>query len=135
VAPSCSRTRKLPERTLSTLNRQSYNAASVISMTARRCASSPLGSLTNAVKHAQATNRRVNISETPDLATLLLTDDGQGGADSTRDHGGLAGIRRRLNTFDAGLDGLSPEGGSTVVTITAPNIPRTPASAVDEPTA
>jgi signal transduction histidine kinase len=79
--------------------------------------------LTNAVKHAKATNVRVNLSATPETVTVLITDDGQGGGQPDRDQGGLAGIRRRLSTFDGTLNVLSPEGGPTVVTITAPNIP------------
>ncbi len=78
--------------------------------------------LTNAVKHAQATILRVNLSEAPETVSVLVTDDGRGGADPDRVQGGLAGIRRRLNTFDATLGVLSPEGGPTVVTITAPRI-------------
>ncbi|GAA5202156.1 sensor domain-containing protein [Rugosimonospora acidiphila] len=78
--------------------------------------------LTNAVKHAKATGLRVNLSETSETVTLLVTDDGQGGAQTDPDHGGLAGIRRRLSTFDGSLSVLSPEGGPTVVTIAAPNI-------------
>lgn len=83
--------------------------------------------LTNVVKHAQATNVRVNLSSTPDLVTVLVTDDGCGGIPD-RDYGGLAGIRRRLDTFDGALAVLSPEGGPTVVTITAPNISLAPAT-------
>jgi signal transduction histidine kinase len=80
--------------------------------------------LTNAIKHATATSLRVNLSQTSETVTLLITDDGQGGAQPDHtDHGGLAGIRRRLSTFDGSLSVLSPEGGPTVVTITAPNIP------------
>ena len=79
--------------------------------------------LTNAVKHAKATSLQVNLSETSETVTLLVTDDGHGGAQPDPDHGGLAGIRRRLSAFDGSLSVLSPDGGPTVVTITAPNIP------------
>lgn len=79
--------------------------------------------LTNAVKHAQATAVRVTIGETDEAVALVITGDGCGGAGVDRDHGGLAGIQRRLNTFDATLDVSSPAGGPTVVTITAPRIP------------
>jgi signal transduction histidine kinase len=84
--------------------------------------------LTNAVKHARATGVEVSISEATDSVTMTITDDGCGGARAGQDEGGLAGMRRRLNTFDATLNVSSPEGGPTVVTITAPKILETSAS-------
>jgi signal transduction histidine kinase len=90
--------------------------------------------LTNAVKHARATEIQVTITDTGDWVTLEVTDDGRGGADVSRDHGGLAGIRRRLHTFDATLQVSSPDGGPTVVTITTPRILATSASHGSSPT-
>jgi signal transduction histidine kinase len=84
--------------------------------------------LTNAVKHAQATEIHVAITETGDQVTLVVTDDGRGGVDASRDNGGLAGIRRRLHTFDATLAVSSPDGGPTVVTMSTPKILATSAS-------
>jgi signal transduction histidine kinase len=78
--------------------------------------------LTNVVKHAGAKAVGVSLTETPETVTLVITDDGQGGAKADRDQGGLAGIRRRLSAFDGSLSVRSPQGGPTEVTITAPNI-------------
>ncbi|MEV4193434.1 sensor histidine kinase, partial [Streptomyces toxytricini] len=46
-------------------------------------------------------------------------DDGRGGADPSRGTG-LAGLRRRLDTFDGTLALHSPPGGPTTVTLEIP---------------
>jgi signal transduction histidine kinase len=82
--------------------------------------------LTNTAKHAQATEVRVNINEADNEISLVISDNGRGGAGANGDQGGLVGIRRRLNTFDATLDVRSPHGGPTVVTITTPMVMAKP---------
>ncbi len=84
--------------------------------------------LTNAVKHARAADIRIAITENNDSVTLMISDDGRGGAHVNQAHGGLAGVRRRLHTFDATLELSSAEGGPTVATITTPKVLRTTAS-------
>ena len=82
--------------------------------------------VTNAAKHAGASAVHVTVNTAPGAVTVQVTDDGRGGAVAGR-NGGLAGIRRRLDAFDATLHLLSPAGGPTVATVTAPDIPAGPA--------
>jgi signal transduction histidine kinase len=48
-----------------------------------------------------------------------VTDDGVGGADASQGTG-LAGVERRLATFDGILAVSSPVGGPTIVVIEVP---------------
>ncbi|MFC8734480.1 sensor domain-containing protein [Luteimicrobium sp. NPDC057192] len=75
--------------------------------------------LANVAKHAVATRARVEISRTPQALTVVVADDGAGGA-ATADGSGLAGIARRLGAFDGSLTLESPLGGGTVATIRVP---------------
>ncbi|MGO1542752.1 MAG: histidine kinase [Gulosibacter sp.] len=84
--------------------------------------------LTNAVKHAEASHIRVDFTETSESVTVFVIDDGKGGVGALAESrgsdsaGGLAGIRKRLDTFDATLAITSPSGGPTVMTIQSPRI-------------
>lgn len=83
--------------------------------------------LTNTVKHAGADTARLAVSHTGTALRLVVSDDGHGGADDSAGTG-LAGIRRRLGTFDGTLDVRSPPGGPTVLTMEVPcalSSPRT----------
>ncbi|MFE4518563.1 sensor domain-containing protein [Kitasatospora sp. NPDC056783] len=75
--------------------------------------------LTNALKYSEA--EHVEVSAWHDGAVLhaWVTDDGRGGADTTKGTG-LHGIRRRLATFDGTLDISSPLGGPTVIKMEIP---------------
>ncbi|MFJ8953283.1 sensor histidine kinase [Streptomyces sp. NPDC102381] len=77
--------------------------------------------VTNAAKHAEA--ERLWIDITYDAGTGALRvgviDDGRGGADPDRG-GGLAGIERRLATFDGVLAVNSPAGGPTQISMEVP---------------
>ena len=81
--------------------------------------------LTNAVRHSGARTVRVHLSHSgpggPGTGTLRaeVTDDGAGGADPGRGTG-LAGVERRLSTFDGILAVSSPPGGPTIVVIEVP---------------
>jgi len=75
--------------------------------------------LANAARHAGATRVGVDIGYSDDRLRLIVTDDGHGGADPGRGSG-LAGIRRRLGTFDGVLAVDSPRGGPTVLTMEIP---------------
>ncbi|MGZ8687168.1 MAG: sensor histidine kinase, partial [Gaiellaceae bacterium] len=75
--------------------------------------------LTNAVKHASAT--QVSLSATRDNGTLRvsITDDGVGGAVARRGSG-LAGLRDRVAAHGGTLEIRSPRGGGTCVEVAIP---------------
>ncbi|MFD7297699.1 histidine kinase [Streptomyces sp. NPDC059897] len=83
--------------------------------------------VTNAAKHAEA--ERLWIDITYDAGTMALrvavTDDGRGGADPARGSG-LAGIERRLATFDGVLAVNSPAGGPTQISMEVPCVLLSP---------
>ncbi|HEX3814816.1 MAG TPA: histidine kinase [Mycobacteriales bacterium] len=76
-------------------------------------------SLTNIAKHAAARQASVALHYSGGALHLEVRDDGRGGADVDAG-GGLAGIRRRLGTFDGVLTVSSPAGGPTVLTMEVP---------------
>nr|WP_190121843.1 sensor domain-containing protein [Streptomyces inusitatus] len=82
--------------------------------------------LANAVKHADADLIRVDLSHTGGSLRITVADDGRGGAVAGSRAGsglagtGLAGIERRLGTFDGVLAVSSPEGGPTMVSMEIP---------------
>ena len=97
--------------------------------------------LANAVKHSGARMVHIRIRHTaarpafgarlrPAAAGMLrieVTDNGAGGADPARGSG-LAGIERRLGTFDGILAVSSPPGGPTMIVMEVPcalSSPRT----------
>ena len=87
-------------------------------------------SLTNIVKHAGARHARVTLRHARGVLHIEVRDDGCGGADPARGSG-LAGVRRRLGTFDGGLTVSSPPGGPTVLRMELPcalSSPRTSTS-------
>jgi PAS domain S-box-containing protein len=80
--------------------------------------------LTNAVRHAEATNVTLRLEEKTGFLALVIEDDGRGiqpeeltGAKSL----GLLGMRERANALGGALDVRSPEGGGARVTFTVPN--------------
>jgi signal transduction histidine kinase len=76
-------------------------------------------SLTNAARHAGACIVTVRVDHADGMLRATVTDDGCGGADPS--HGtGLAGVERRLATFDGILAVSSPVGGPTIVAIEVP---------------
>jgi signal transduction histidine kinase len=86
--------------------------------------------LTNAVKHSGARRAQVRIRHARGMLRVEVTDDGCGGADPARG-GGLAGIERRLGTFDGILAVSSPPGGPTMIVMEIPcatSSPRTRSS-------
>ena len=86
--------------------------------------------LTNAVKHSGACRAQVRIRHAHGMLRVEVTDDGCGGADPARG-GGLAGIERRLGTFDGILAVSSPPGGPTMIVMEVPcalSSPRTRSS-------
>jgi signal transduction histidine kinase len=83
--------------------------------------------LTNVIKHSGASRSWVRMRHTDGVLSIVVGDDGGGGADPARGSG-LEGIRRRLAPFDGTLDLASPPGGPTVLTMELPcesSSPRT----------
>ncbi|WP_089101220.1 sensor histidine kinase [Streptomyces hyaluromycini] len=78
--------------------------------------------LTNAVKHSGADRIRVDlhhVAEGGGMLRISVTDHGRGGA-VVGAGSGLAGVERRLGTFDGVLAVSSPAGGPTMVTMEIP---------------
>ena len=75
--------------------------------------------LTNAVKHSGARQAQIRIRHARGMLRAEITDDGCGGADPARGSG-LAGIERRLGTFDGILAVSSPPGGPTMIVMEVP---------------
>ncbi|MFB9853050.1 sensor histidine kinase [Micromonospora andamanensis] len=90
--------------------------------------------LTNVVRHSRARHAWVSLRHAEGLLTMVVTDDGAGGADSAAGTG-LRGIERRLAAFDGTMALSSPPGGPTVVTMEIPcalSSPRTTHSFVTD---
>lgn len=75
--------------------------------------------LTNAAKHSGARAARIAISHSGRLLRIEVTDFGLGGADPARGSG-LAGVEKRLASFDGILAVSSPAGGPTIVVLEVP---------------
>jgi len=75
--------------------------------------------LTNAVKHSGADRIWIDLHRTEGKLRITVTDNGRGGALITAGSG-LAGVERRLGTFDGVLAVGSPAGGPTMVTMEIP---------------
>ncbi|OEJ25594.1 histidine kinase [Streptomyces agglomeratus] len=75
--------------------------------------------LQNVSKHARASRATVEVWQTADRLMLQVSDDGQGGADTTAGSG-LAGLAERLDAVDGILVVDSPAGGPTTVTAELP---------------
>jgi signal transduction histidine kinase len=75
--------------------------------------------LTNAAKHSGAQRVWLDLRHEDGMLRIVITDDGQGGADVSRGTG-ISGIERRIGTFDGLLALSSPAGGPTMVTMELP---------------
>jgi signal transduction histidine kinase len=75
--------------------------------------------LTNVAKHSGAKHARVSLGIGNGQLTVLVHDDGKGGADGQRGTG-LDGIRGRVAALDGTTTVNSPEGGPTVLTVALP---------------
>lgn len=75
--------------------------------------------LTNATKHSGAHSARIVIAHTGRMLRIEVTDFGLGGADPAAGSG-LAGVEKRLATFDGILAVSSPAGGPTIVVLEVP---------------
>ena len=75
--------------------------------------------LTNVTKHSHATAAGVRVGRAADRLSVVITDNGTGGADD-RLGTGLAGIRRRVLALDGAVDIDSPAGGPTTIAMELP---------------
>lgn len=81
--------------------------------------------VTNALKHAQATEITLHLSNTPALLTLRINDNGRGFAAEADTHGkpghfGCIGIRERCRKIGAEAEWQSQPGKGTSVIVTLP---------------
>lgn len=81
--------------------------------------------LTNAAKHSGARTARIVMSHSGGMLRIEVTDFGLGGADPAAGTG-LAGVERRLATFDGILAVSSPVGGPTIVVMEVPCVLSSP---------
>lgn len=75
--------------------------------------------LTNVAKHSGARHAWVSLSIIKEQLTVIVHDDGKGGADEKQGTG-LDGIRGRVAALDGTATISSPEGGPTVLTVVLP---------------
>ncbi|WP_433790767.1 sensor histidine kinase [Actinoplanes sp. CA-252034] len=75
--------------------------------------------LTNVIRHSRAHHGSVSARHAAGLLTMVVTDDGRGGAAPAAGTG-LRGIERRLAAFDGTIMLSSPPGGPTVITMELP---------------
>ena len=74
--------------------------------------------LTNVAKHARASHAEVTVRRSGDALTLVIYDDGVGGADPAGQ--GLSGLAARVAGVDGRLWVNSPAGGPTSVEVVLP---------------
>ncbi|WP_314617494.1 sensor histidine kinase [Streptomyces stackebrandtii] len=77
--------------------------------------------LTNAAKHSGAARASVALSRRPAGLSVLVRDEGRGGAEAgERGGSGLTGMRRRVAALDGTVRLTSPLGGPTVIEVELP---------------
>lgn len=75
--------------------------------------------LTNAAKHAQASEVIVRVTDDAEVLNLQVRDNGAGGADFG-DGSGLIGLKDRVEALGGQLEMSSPVGDGTSLTATIP---------------
>ena len=75
--------------------------------------------LTNALRHADATEVTVSLKHAGGRVVLSVTDDGRG-LPHARTEGGITGMRERAMLIDAELQIRSVDGRGTEVTLAVP---------------
>ncbi len=75
--------------------------------------------LNNVAKHSGADRAEVTVTRDEQTLTVLVGDDGRGGADPSRGTG-LNGLRQRVGAVDGSFTVHSPPGGPTHLTATIP---------------
>ena len=76
--------------------------------------------LTNALKHAHASQADVTVHYLPDELELQVRDNGQGGSTSDGLGHGLVGIRERVKIYGGEMSAGSPTGGGFVLSTRLP---------------
>lgn len=83
-------------------------------------------SLTNIMKHAQASEVHILIQNSPDNIELTISDNGRGFSQDARlkpRSFGLRGIQERVAHFGGQVSFISAPGQGTTVSVTVPHIP------------
>ncbi|WP_374009747.1 histidine kinase [Leifsonia sp. LS-T14] len=75
--------------------------------------------LANAAKHSQARNCSVAVTRADTTVTVIIKDDGRGGA-KVEPGGGLEGVRDRVEAVSGRADIRSVEGLGTIIELTIP---------------
>jgi signal transduction histidine kinase len=75
--------------------------------------------LANIAKHSRASQAEVVVQRAGDRLHIIVSDDGNGGADPARGTG-LAGLRKRAESVDGTFEISSPLGGPTLLTVDLP---------------
>ncbi|MEU5485547.1 sensor histidine kinase [Streptomyces mirabilis] len=75
--------------------------------------------LTNAGKHSASERAAVRLARTPTGLSVVVRDEGRGGADEAAGSG-LLGMRRRVAALDGAVRLTSPVGGPTVIEVDLP---------------
>jgi signal transduction histidine kinase len=75
--------------------------------------------LTNVVKHAHASEIRLDLVMEHGTLRLSVHDDGIGGADVARGSG-LVGLKDRVEALGGDIEVLSPPGGGTSILVHVP---------------
>ena len=76
--------------------------------------------LANVVKHARATRAEVTVTRAGGRLSIVVSDDGRGGASADGPGTGLRGLAQRAEAVDGNLTVVSPAGGPTTVTVDLP---------------
>jgi signal transduction histidine kinase len=76
-------------------------------------------SIANVVKHSGARHAWIRAERTAEMLSVVIGDDGCGGADPERGSG-LSGVAHRLAAFDGTLSVVSPHGGPTILRVEIP---------------
>jgi signal transduction histidine kinase len=76
--------------------------------------------LTNALKHAKATEAVVSLHYTPDELGIEVRDNGRGAAHSNGSGHGLIGIRERVRLYDGEMTTSTPTGGGFLLSTRLP---------------
>ena len=76
--------------------------------------------LANVVKHARATRAEVTLTRAGGRLSIVVSDDGHGGASADGPGTGLRGLAQRAEAVDGNLTVVSPAGGPTTVTVDLP---------------
>jgi signal transduction histidine kinase len=75
--------------------------------------------LANVAKHAGASRAEIEVRHERGMLSVIITDDGAGGADPSRGSG-LLGLAQRVRSVDGTLTVSSPAGGPTIITAELP---------------